>query len=71
MQPCFTTSVCAIAFSPDGSILLAVGTSSGDQHTLVAFDWASGKVLAKSVAMTARSRAASSTCSSTSRSLRR
>ena len=54
MQPCFTTSVCAIAFSPDGSILLAVGTSSGDQHTLVAFDWASGKVLAKSVAMTAR-----------------
>ena len=39
---------------PDGALLLCVGTSSGDQHTLCAFDWATSTLLYKTVAMIAR-----------------
>ena len=54
MTACFERSICALAFSPDGALLLAVGTSSGDQHMLCAFETASGKLVARSVVMIAR-----------------
>ena len=54
MTPCFERSICALAFSPDGALLLCVGTSSGEQHTLCAFDVASGRLVTRSVAMIAR-----------------
>ena len=43
MSPCFERSICALAFS-DGALLLCVGTSSGEQHTLCAFDVVSGRL---------------------------
>ena len=53
-QPCFQSSICALAFSPDGSLLLAGGTSGGDEHTLCAFEWSTGTLVAKTVAIVAR-----------------
>lgn len=38
----------------DGKTLLAVGTSSGDQHSLCAFEWGTGRLLARTVALSAR-----------------
>ena len=54
MRPCFTRNVCALAFSPDGALLLMAGTSSGDEHALCVFNALDGRLLARSVAMIAR-----------------
>lgn len=51
---CFKRSICALAFSPDGSVLLAVGTSGGDEHMMCAFDWSTGSLVAKLSAFIAR-----------------
>lgn len=48
----YQRSVCAVAFSPDGSLLLAVGTD--DQHTLGVWNWRRRELLVSSPSLAAR-----------------